>query len=140
MAVIVEGEEEPSLEEESAHDIGVAEGRAELHEEDAAEAAEAAEISADIAQAAAEANVEVLAEIAEHSARAEEAAASAGLSENAVLEALQAQTVALQSLTETLRSTVSSQPEKVPTEKKPAPKADRAPTARRRGWSSYLGN
>lgn len=95
---------EGDLTASSLHDAAVAEGKAELHEVQAAEHAATAEVAAELAGAAAQANASVVEEIQSSVAVASSAAQEASLSRDAVMEALAAQTAAFNTLAEELRA------------------------------------
>lgn len=136
--VVVSGDDESGddLEVQAVHEAAVAEGAAQVHEEEAAEHAEQAEAAAELAVAAAEANAEVVAEITQSAAQAEMAAADAGYSRDAVVEALSAQTTAINTLVEELRASRKSAE---PPKEKPKSSADKAPAAKKSFGHRYYG-
>jgi len=140
MTVVIPDEGEHDYSEESEHAAAVAEGAATVRAEQAAEAAEDATVAADLAVSAARANEETAAGTAEAAAVAENSATDAQAARDAVLQALNAQTVALSSLTEELRlqreGSNSAGPE-VPTKPKRTP--DRPPSGGKKFRDRYYG-
>jgi hypothetical protein len=130
------GEDGAVLEEQAAHDAAVAEGASMVHEQQAAEHAAEAEAAADAALAAAEANAAVVEQISQAAATAEASATDAGYSRDAVLEALAAQTTALNSLTEELRA---GRKAAEPAKDKPKSTPDKPPARERKGSWYYGG-
>jgi hypothetical protein len=125
----------PEETEDDGRELGRAEGAAEVHADEAADQAERAEIAADGATAVMEINAEMAEQAAESAMVAEDAAAGAEIAEVSVANALQAQTVAIQSLVDELRAGREATPAKTPapkTETK-APAADKPPAKKKRG-------
>ena len=133
MADIEINEEIPggeSSEELGEHEAAKAAGAAEVHQEDAEEAAAEAEAAAEVAIAAATANTENIGRAEEAAARAEESANAANSGAHAVAEAINAQTAVLQSLLDQMAT-----PKESPTEdKEPVKKTpDKPPAASKKG-------
>ena len=121
--------EESDLEEQDEHDAAREAGAAEVHKDNAEEAAAEAEAAAEVAVAAAGNNAESLALSESAAARAEEAAGAANSGARAVAEAITAQTAVLQSLLAKLDAPA----EKSPAEETPVKQTkDRAPGKKRR--------
>lgn len=122
---------------ESQHDAAVAEGAAEVHAEQAEEAAEEAEVAAAVAQAAAAENMAAAEAVVEAAASAEGHAAVAGVASDAVLNALEAQTAAINRLVDTMETQAAAAKTPEPVAK---PKPDTPPAKARRGFGArYYG-
>lgn len=137
--ITVESSENPDeveLEEEEEHDAAREAGAAEVHKENAEEAADEAKVAADVAVMAATANEESIGRSESAAARAEESANVANAGAQAVAEAITAQTAVLQSLLEKLDS--PKEESKPPTDGEPVKKTTDRPPARKR--RSGLGN
>jgi hypothetical protein len=121
------------------HDASMAAGAAEVHQENAAEAAQEAEAAAETAVAAAVANSESIGAAESAALRAEDSAAAAATGAEAVAQAISAQTAVLESLLSKLETPPAQ--DSGPAEKTPVKKTtDRAPAEskkRRGGW--YYG-
>lgn len=130
-AVIVGDEEQdPSSAELSAHEAAVAEGATAVQAEQAAESAAEAKAAAEIALQAAEENAKTAESVVEATVAAQQSAAGAGVSAEMVMEALRAQTSAIETLAAELKE---SRKQAVPAEpKKPAP--DRPPSRSGPRW------
>jgi predicted O-linked N-acetylglucosamine transferase (SPINDLY family) len=94
----------PASVEESAHQAAFAEGATAVQAQSAAESAAEASAAAEAALAAAAMNLEGGAAVAQATEAAQGAAASAQVSAEMVMEALQAQTQAINTLTEELKA------------------------------------
>ena len=124
-AIVVEGDQETEVTpaEISAHTAAVAEGMTAVQAADAAESAEQAQAAAEVALLAAEENAKTAEAVIEATAQAETSAAAAGISAEMVMDALKAQTTAINELREELKASRRAEQHDAP--KRPAP--DREP-------------
>lgn len=136
--VIVHEDEDESIEIQSAHDAAVAEGAAEVHEEQAEEHAAEAAAAAEVAAQAAQANIAAVGEAAEAAEVATSAATIAAEAESRIVEAVQAQSAMIQSLVDELRAGRESAAA-TPTPEKPSKTADKPPKRRGLGHRYYGG-
>lgn len=102
--------EDPTLEDQSEHDAAVSQGAAEVHADQAADAAAQAEAAAAMADAAAEANLATAEDAAAAAAQAGQSAATAGALTDAIAAALEGQTAAINSLVEEMRANRTAPP------------------------------
>ena len=133
--------EEPEDEELGEHEAAKAAGAAEVHQENAEEAAQEAATSADVAMGAAEAaigsNSDAVVAAESAAARAEESAAAAENGAQAIAQAISAQSAVLESLLSKLEA---PRVDETPTEEKPVKKTtDRPPAQKKRRGSWYYG-
>jgi hypothetical protein len=105
-AVVVEdaGQAEVTPAEVSAHTAAVAEGMTAVQAADAAESAAEAQAAAEVALAAAEENARTAEGVIEATVKAEESAAGAAISAEMVMDALKAQSAAINELREELKA------------------------------------
>lgn len=134
-AVVVHEDEAESVEVQSAHDAAVAEGAAEVHEEQAEEHADEARAAAEVAAQAAQANIAAVGEASEAAEVATSAATVAADAESRVVEAIQAQSAVIQSLLDEVRASREAAARPVP-EKTPS-KPDKPPARKGFGHRYY---
>jgi len=105
-AIVVEGDQETEVTpaEVSAHTAAVAEGMTAVQAADAAESAAEAQAAAEVALAAAEENARTAEGVIEATVKAEESAAGAAISAEMVMDALKAQSAAINELREELKA------------------------------------
>ncbi len=135
--LVVEGDEAAApagTAEASAHTAAVAEGMTAVQAADAAESAAEAQAAAEVALLAAEENAKTAEAVIEATAVAEANAAGAAVSAEMVMDALKAQTSAIELLAEELRA---SRKAAAPVEKPSRPSPDREPGGGNgsRSWS-----
>ena len=133
--VITDTEDEgEGLDDQAAHEAAVAQGAAQVHEEQAQQHATEADAAAEQAAAAAQATEQIAAASAEQTQQAEDAATAAILANEGIQQALAAQAAAIAALTEEIRA---SRTPAAPVEQEVAKAPDTEPAPRKRHW--YYG-
>ena len=134
--VVIQDEE--NAEELTAKELGKAEGATEVHVEHAADQAERAELAAELAAASVDATMSAAGAAENNALDAADAAFDARAAHQATLDALNAQSLALQSLAEELRASRETSAPAPVVEKPKAQTIDRPPAPKKKA-SWYFG-